>query len=605
MPIYRVQAPDGSVLRIEGPEGASEQQLTAAAQSAFQPREPEQPGGSAMSNLAAGAGIAARNMWNGIKQRSEDLSTLTQPVPDNVQRLLAAQSKLSEQVNRANDASVLHTTAGKVGNIGANVAMMLPTAFLPGANTLAGAAAIGGISGALQPSLDAGETVGNAGLGAILSPAALLAGRGMAALYQGGKALLKPFTEAGQREIAGKTLERFAGDPAAAQATLQGARSLVPGSAPTVAEVAQDAGLAQLQRSLVNADPKIADAFARRGADQAAARMQALREVAGDAGQRDFYEAARSATSKDLYGKAFDAGIDPASITPGIKGEVTKLLKRPSIQDAMDTARRLAAEDGRRLTDANQLEGLHYVKKALDDKIATAGQNGIGDIERSALLGTRDKLLNLMDTLSPAYAEARATHAAMSRPINQMDVGQYLLDRMKPALTDYGALPRENANAFAAALRDSAGTARRATGFPAATLEGTLEPAQLEMLRNVAADLARKASAQELGRAVGSNTGQNLVGQNLLESVIGPLGLPKTWASTVAQNALTENLVARPIGYLARPAERRVQDALAQAMLNPQEAAGLLGLALRPRVTGLLASEAERAIAPLTAGLLR
>ena len=49
-----------------------------------------------------------------------------------------------------------------------------------------------------------------------------------------------------------------AGDKTAAARNMAAARELIPGAAPTAGEVAQDAGIAQLQRALSNADPQLA-----------------------------------------------------------------------------------------------------------------------------------------------------------------------------------------------------------------------------------------------------------------------------------------------------------------------------------------------------------
>ena len=146
-------------------------------------------------------------------------------------------------------------------------------------------------------------------------------------------------------------------------------------------------------------------------------------------------------------------------------------------------------------------------------------------------------------------------------------------DRLVPALGDFGA-ERTTPATFANALRNGERTAVAATGRPNATLEGMLEPNQLQMLQGVAQQLGRRANAEELGRAVGSPTAQNLVSQNLLRQILGPLGLPEGWA---------EGAVGQGVGrlpqWLLQTAEPRVLNRLSEALLNPQDAANLLMLA--------------------------
>ena len=43
MPIYKVEAPDGNILNIEGPEGASDQEVISAAEQLYASQQPQQP----------------------------------------------------------------------------------------------------------------------------------------------------------------------------------------------------------------------------------------------------------------------------------------------------------------------------------------------------------------------------------------------------------------------------------------------------------------------------------------------------------------------------------------------------------------------------------
>lgn len=63
------------------------------------------------------------------------------------------------------DGPLMQTGAGKVGNFVGNAALLAPTSLIPGASTVPGAAMIGAVMGAAQPSVSTGETLGNIALG--------------------------------------------------------------------------------------------------------------------------------------------------------------------------------------------------------------------------------------------------------------------------------------------------------------------------------------------------------------------------------------------------------------------------------------------------------
>lgn len=463
------------------------------------------------------------------------------------------------------------TGAGMAGNIAGNVAAFAPAAVIPGAASIAGAGAIGAATGALQPTENWQERLKNMGEGGALGGAVQTVARypkeildAAKGLGRGLKATIEPLYEGGREQILSRALRNSTGGNPDVAARLAAGKELVPGSMPTAAEVAESPGIAALQRTASATNP---EAYGTRAAQQNEARVKELTDLAGTQGKRDFFAADRSAAADALYTKAYDKGVDirrdptsgqflPKAQIAGRQGEITKLMQRPAIQDAMESARTLAANEGVKMNDmAGSVKGLDYLKRALDDKIGAASGN-----EQRVLVDLKNRLLTTLDTLSPDYAAARTTFRDMSKPINQMDIAQEIADKSINKLT--GAIQPQ---AYARALTDE--TAQRATGFGKASLEGTLEPDQLSRLTALKDDLARSVAARDMGRGAGSDTVQKLSMSNLLRR------------SGLSENLLNTPVAGRLANWAYEAADNKMRQQLAQALLNPQDAAQLLGKA--------------------------
>ncbi|WP_395350057.1 lytic transglycosylase domain-containing protein [Variovorax sp. UC122_21] len=456
-----------------------------------------------------------------------------------------------------------------------------------------GGAGTGGASAAL---VDPNAASFGALVGGALPPAMRLAGAAGGAISGVSRSARDIMTRAGQERIASNILQRSATDPVRAAENLAAARSVVPGSNPTIGQAAQDPGLAQLERTLVN-NPETAAALQARYAQQRAARSGAIDEVAATTpGSGSYYDdvvEGRRIFANEDYARARAQGVDP-EMAASMQAEISSLLERPSIRTAINDARRLAAETGETINDFGSVQGLDWVKKALDNQISKATNgptSSIGAEDLRALMQTRSDLNATLEQLAPAYREANRNYAAMSTQINGMDVARAVDQAYSPVAGNFGLSAKEHGHAYMKALRRAQDSVRPATGQNL-DIGQTLSTADIHALENVARDLARKEYSETAGRAVGSPTAQNMLSQYLVDRVLADAGLPSGAANSTLLNSLL-----RPVEFAGKLAAPKVTNRLAELALSPEEAALALRTiqATRPRGLSMTAPMAELA----------
>jgi hypothetical protein len=482
MPKYRITSPDGKTFEITAPEGATQEQVLSYAQSQWKaPKTEKAPdpteGMSGFDKFAAGAGKAVYDIGRGAGQ------------------MLGLVSDQDVAEARRRDEALMNTGAGMAGNIAGNVITALPTAAIPGVNTVLGGAAIGAGMGALQPTIADESRLQNMALGGV-------AGGVLPAIVGGVKtakaALYDPL--AGQERIIGGALKRSAGDKAAEIAkALRSQGAATPGVRLSAGQVGTSEGLSALEDAITSALPS--GELARMGQTNRTALADALRGIAGSPESLNAAKTARGDTAGKLYELARAQGVDMASLAPEAQANIAAFQQRVP-EDILNRAKELAKISGVNMDNESAIQGMHWVKTAIDSKIGQAVTSGDKEMAR-AYQGLQDDLITGMGQISPAYDTARKTFQQMSGPVNQMKVGQALANKLIPATA--GDVPASlNYSSLATAMRNPDQIAQRATGFSGAKMGSILSPEQMGTVQGVTSDASRIAEA--LKRGSGNNS---------------------------------------------------------------------------------------------------
>ena len=208
-------------------------------------------------------------------------------------------------------------------------------------------------------------------------------------------------------------------------------------------------------------------------------------------------------------------GFYPLRTTPIIE-KIDSVLTTPGIR-ASDLAQQSLSAVREKLAGLSDVRGvidsrdLYTVRKELGNTIKTLSRE-TGNFD--------DKLVARLDTNLKSYIDNAIesaggtdwkkylrTYEQASTKINQMEIGQALEQKLQTSLGD-----KQRAGVFATAVENAAQTIKKSTGQARfKKLEDVLEPAQINIINRVLADVQRKAKAEALAtksRVVGAETAE-------------------------------------------------------------------------------------------------
>lgn len=364
-------------------------------------------------------------------------------------------------------------------------------------------------------------------------------------------------------------------------AQLRAPSEIVPGSRPTAAQQASPLVLTKFSAMGESGAKAKPSEYLARANEAEAARLASLRTVGGTPSDITAAKTARRTATDPLYAaaEAQKFRADP---------QLMQLADDPYIKQAMPDAARLSESQGVTF-DSNPTRYIHNVKISLDKMLTKTGETALASTERAQVAKVKTQLVNWLESKAPEYGAARTTFAEKSKPINQMEVGQYLEGKLTAPL-EGGA---ERAGPFATAVKDAPGTLKRATTGEARFKELTdvLTPEQAGVVNAIRDDLNRvqttKTQAQK-GTSAAPRISQ-------LASQIGDAPAVLNRVVTIANTIFNR---------LQGQIDRKLAIEIATEMLDPQTAAAAIEKAMvrerraatTGRVTGATARGAGKVL---------
>ena len=483
----------------------------------------------------------------------------------------------------AKAAGVAAPLANALASSGMSTGVTVAKGAMPYAQNMltrvAGGAAAGGVGAGMTDTA-------NAGAGAVIGGAMPVAMSVAAKTGNTLAALAKPFFSAGQNQAAGKILRTFASNPESARANLSNAVEIVPGSSPTAAAAAGDDGLAALSRAMQNASPEYASNLSARQTAQNQARTSAMEGIAGNTGKIDIAEQARDALTRPMRERVLaDAGMVPSN---NILSSIDKLIAHPEnagklSQDALNQFRgRISQFSNNGSIDARSL---YAIRKDINDVLSGKLQGESGNIRYASgqlnnvkgliddaidqssrliknpdmpLLGNSQLLLGNAPNpqARPSWRGYLQTYANESIPINQMKTLDEILKSIQTGTVDSQGSAILSGAKLNNLLKNQGDD-----------LSKKLSLEQLQILRNIQGDLNAGQIANNTGRAIGSNTLQNIAQNGILTEALG-----STLGNSTVSTAGLGRLLQLPYGT----ANKQIQERLGNALLNPQQASKLM-----------------------------
>jgi hypothetical protein len=351
--------------------------------------------GHAGYNIARGAG-----QWLGLESRSD----------------VAASRKLDEPL--------IATTAGKIGDIAGNVAFAAPAMLIPGANAPAGAAAVGALTGALQPSTSTKETAENIGFGGAF---------GAAGSWIGGKIADAASAWNAARKAAADSLASLGTERDSVLAAARAARYVVPPTAvnPSAVNTALESisGKAATRQAATEANQKITNMGVRQDLGIPAdtpITQQALANVRAEAGK--VYDAVKGAgrvVSDPQYAHDLQSALTGSpqlqSAYPGIGGQAD-----PKLQELVQ-AMNAPEHDASNMVEAvkfirNQAKGnfkSSFASGSPDTLALARGQQDVADsmedlLKRHLQANGQQDLADAWDGARTTIAKAHSAEAALN-----------------------------------------------------------------------------------------------------------------------------------------------------------------------------------------------